>query len=221
VQDRSGAAAVTTADGRVHDADVVVDCAGPMTLELLAGSPAGESAVLSTVSAAPTLPQVAYFKPGARPEGRATPPIFIEWGDDMIYGLPVPQGPRGGLYKVSHHTPGSPLDRYDPTDPHAIDEDDPVLLAMLTEAVARLLPGLDPEPVASERCVYDNSADTDFVLDRVGHVVVGSGTSGHGFKFGPLLGELLADLADGTEPTVDLARFGLDRHLGGGAPVGR
>ncbi len=221
VQDRSGGAAVTTADGRVLDADVVVDCAGPMTLELLAGSPAGVSTVVSTVSAAPTLPQVAYFAPGARPEGRATPPIFIEWGDDMIYGLPVPQGPRGGLYKVSHHTPGSPLDRYDPTDPDAIDEDDPVLLAMLTEAVARLLPGLDPEPVASERCVYDNSADTDFVLDRVGHVVVGCGTSGHGFKFGPLLGELLADLADGTEPTVDLARFGLDRHLGGGAPVGR
>ncbi len=221
VHDRSGAAAVTTADGRVHDADVVVDCAGPMALELLGGAPAGApaaaAAAAKTVAALPTLPQVAYFAPRARPEGPVTPPVFIEWGDDMIYGLPVPQGPRRGLYKVSHHTPGPPLDRYDPTDPDAVDDDDPVLLAMLTGAVARLLPGLDPEPVASERCVYDNSADTDFVLDRVGHVVVGCGTSGHGFKFGPLLGELLADLADGTEATFDLVRFGLDRHLGGGA----
>ena len=49
-------------------------------------------------------------------------------------------------------------------------------------------PSLDPEPVATERCVYDNSADADFVLDRVGRVVVGCGTSGHAFKFGPLLG---------------------------------
>ena len=54
--------------------------------------------------------------------------------------------------------------------------------------------------MATERCVYDNSADTDFVLDRVGDVVVGCGTSGHGFKFGPLLGELLADLAEGPAP---------------------
>ena len=69
---------------------------------------------------------------------------------------------------------------------------------MLSRAVPRLLPALHPEPVETERCVYDNSADGDFVLDRVGNVVVGCGTSGHAFKFGPLLGELLADLADGT-----------------------
>ena len=75
--------------------------------------------------------------------------------------------------------------------------------------MARLLPSLDPEPVATERCVYDNSADTDFVLDRVGRVVVGCGTSGHAFKFGPLLGELLADLAEDRDPAVDLSRFSL------------
>ncbi len=57
------------------------------------------------------------------------------------------------------------------------------------------LPGFDPNPVALERCVYDNSPDSDFVIDRVGNIVIGSGTSGHGFKFGPLLGEWLASLA--------------------------
>ena len=78
----------------------------------------------------------------------------------------------------------------------------------------RLLPTLEPEPVATERCVYDNSADTDFVLDRVGRIVVGCGTSGHAFKFGPLLGEVLADLAEGAPPPVDLRRFTLDRDPG-------
>jgi sarcosine oxidase len=149
-----------------------------------------------------------------------TLPVFIEWGDDMIYGLPVPGGgAHGGTYKVSHHTPGTALDGFDPTDPAPF-SDDPSLLAALSGAVARLLPSLDPEPVATERCVYDNSADTDFVLDRVGHVVVGCGTSGHGFKFGPLLGEFLADLADGTDAPVDLGRFGLQREVGMGAPSG-
>jgi sarcosine oxidase len=89
--------------------------------------------------------------------------------------------------------------------------DDPALLARLTDAVERLLPSFDPRPVATERCVYDNAADTDFILDRVGRIVVGCGTSGHAFKFGPLLGGLLADLAENVRPSVDLGRFSLRR----------
>lgn len=134
----------------------------------------------------------------------------------MIYGLPVlGAGEHGGLYKVSHHTPGTPLDHFDPTDPTTW-RDDPGLLARLIDAVQRFVPALDPEPVATERCVYDNTADQDFVLDRIGQVVVGCGTSGHAFKFGPLLGEMLADLAEGRTPAIDVTRFRLDR----GHPTG-
>ena len=210
VGERPHGATVTTADGRVHGADVVVVCAGPRSLALLGATHA--------VAAAPTLPQVAFFRPTSGVGPMVPLPVFIEWGDDMIYGLPVPGGgAHGGTYKVSHHTPGTALDGFDPTDPAPF-SDDPSLLAALSGAVARLLPSLDPEPVATERCVYDNSADTDFVLDRVGHVVVGCGTSGHGFKFGPLLGEFLADLADGDDAPVVLGRFGLHRGVGTGAP---
>jgi sarcosine oxidase len=128
----------------------------------------------------------------------------------MFYGLPVPDadGPHSGAYKLSHHTPGPP---FDPADDSPF-QDDPGLLKGLIAVARRLLPALDPAPVATERCVYDNSADTDFVLDRVGRVVVGCGTSGHGFKFGPLLGELLADLAEDRTPAVDLSRFSLVRR---------
>lgn len=55
------------------------------------------------------------------------------------------------------------------------------------------------------------TADEDFVLDREGPIVVGGGCSGHAFKFGPLLGELLADLALGTEPALPRERFALSR----------
>ncbi len=196
---------VETADGHALDTDVVVDCAGPRALALLGDAP--------QVAAPPSLPQVGYFAPAPGDGSRARLPVFIEWGDDMIYGLPVPGGGHEGTYKVSHHTPGPALDGFEPTDPARF-TDDPALLATLTGAVRRLLPALDPEPVSTERCVYDNSADTDFVLDRVGHVVVGCGTSGHAFKFGPLLGELLADLAEGVPPAVDLGPFGLYREVG-------
>jgi sarcosine oxidase len=43
--------------------------------------------------------------------------------------------------------------------------------------------------------MYDNTESEEFVVERRGRVVIGAGTSGHGFKFGPLLGERLADLA--------------------------
>ena len=188
--------------GESHEADIVVNCAGHRALSLLAG---GNH---TAVAAGPSLPQVAYF--ARHDPGAPLPPVFIEWGREMLYGLPVPDagGPHAGTYKLSHHTPGPP---FDPADDSPF-RDDPGLLNGLTTAAGRLLPALDPAPVATERCVYDNSADTDFVLDRVGRVVVGCGTSGHAFKFGPLLGELLADLAEDRTPAVDLSRFSLRRR---------
>jgi sarcosine oxidase len=203
---------VETARGTSLRATVVVNCAGPASLGLLGLNPPAWSA--------PSLPQVAYF---ATRDG-VLPPVFIEWGNDMVYGLPVPDsGTHAGTYKVSRHSPGPALPAFDPADPSVLAGDDPVELAQLTHAVARLLPTLAPQPVATERCVYDNAADADFVLDRVGNVVVGCGTSGHAFKFGPLLGELLADLAENRRPAVDLVRFSLRRlasPAGGPLPPG-
>ena len=71
---------VATAAGQSFDADVVVDCAGPQALALLDDP--------WPVVAPPSLPQVAYFAPSPGATPREQPPIFIEWGDDMIYGLP-------------------------------------------------------------------------------------------------------------------------------------
>jgi sarcosine oxidase len=201
LRERPGSVTIGTAGGVAIEADVVVACAGPATLGLLGAGGAADMA---------SLPQVAYF--AARRSDDTAPPVFIEWGDDMIYGLPVPAGgPHAGTYKVSHHTPSPALGAFDPSGPAPLAGDDPALLAILTDAVVRLLPSLHPRPVATERCVYDNATDADFILDRVGRIVVGCGTSGHAFKFGPLLGDLLADLAESARPSVDLGRFSLRR----------
>jgi sarcosine oxidase len=199
-------ASVILADGEVLEADVVVVCAGPSSLGLVGAETAGGA--LRSVAAPPSLPQVAYFRSR---EADGGVPVFIEWGDAMTYGLPVlGDGPHAGLFKVSQHAPGAALEHYDPADPTPLPDDD-AELGSLCEAVRRLLPGLDTTPVATERCVYDNSLDTDFVLDRIGSVVIGCATSGHGFKFGPLLGQVLADLAEAVPPPVDLSPFRIDR----------
>jgi sarcosine oxidase len=151
----------------------------------------------------PTLEQVVYL----RPAGVATEtPIFISHSDRAPYGLPVP---GSGLYKIGIHPSGPP------TDPDAQDQSaDPYLISKLAEVAEQYLPGYDPQPASTERCVYDNSPDEDFIVDRIGNVVIGSGTSGHGFKFGPLFGEWLAalvtDPAGGPEPDLR-QRFALRR----------
>ena len=189
-------AAVELADGGRVVADAVVICAGPSSLALLGDAP-------TAVAAPATWQQVVYLATPRHHEW----PAFIEWGPSTFYGLPVR---ARGCLKLAQHVPATPRRGED------VPGDDPRLLEALRGAARRLLPGCGPEPVATERCLYDNTVDGDFVLDRVGDVVVGCGTSGHGFKFAPLLGEILADLATGVAPRIDVARFSLGRALVGG-----
>lgn len=115
-------------------------------------------------------------------------PSFIHHAPIGTYGLNEP----GVGVKVGEHTTG---DEVDPDDRdfevHAGRMD------RLCSFVAKWFPGLDPTPVATTTCLYDTSHEEEFILERRGPVVVGAGFSGHGFKFTPLIGRILADLATG------------------------
>ena len=52
--------------------------------------------------------------------------------------------------------------------------------------------------------------DGDFAIGALGAVTIAAGCSGHAFKFGPALGELIADTSDGN-PRPAAAMFALDR----------
>jgi sarcosine oxidase len=72
------------------------------------------------------------------------------------------------------------------------------------------LPALIDRPSFGETCLYAKTPDDDFVIDRLGPIVLGIGFGGHGFKFGALMGSLLADLVQGgTAPFPH--RFGYAR----------
>jgi sarcosine oxidase len=85
---------------------------------------------------------------------------------------------------------------------------DPERTNRLVGYVERWLPGLEPTPVYGSTCLYTTTPTYDFLVDRAGPFVVGSPCSGHGFKFTPLIGRLLADLAMGADhPGHPFLRF--------------
>ncbi len=94
------------------------------------------------------------------------------------------------------------------TDPDARTfEPEPVQLAALQRYAREWLPGVDADAMTTISCTYTSTTDTHFVLDRVGPVVIGAGFSGHGFKFVPTVGRILADLVEGTARPTE--RFSL------------
>lgn len=105
-----------------------------------------------------------------------------------VYGMLTPgEGIKAGWHGVG------PV-----TDPDARSfTPEPVQLEALVRYVREWLPGVDAGSAVPISCTYTSTANEDFVLDRSGPVVVGAGFSGHGFKFTPAVGRVLADLADG------------------------
>jgi sarcosine oxidase len=172
---------ISTTASEIYAGRAII-CAGPWTPKLAATAGI-------TVPGWASMEQVAYLAYAGGEQRAGTMPIFVHYGGEFAYGLPVPGSDR---MKIGIHFSGPPVhpDRQDHT-AH------PELSARIERAARRFLPTYDPKPVAIERCIYDNSPDTDFIIDRIGNIVIGSATSGHGFKFGPLIGEWLADLATG------------------------
>lgn len=154
-------------------------------------------------------------------------PSFIHWSeagppktsgvDENVwgYGLPTPDG----RIKMGEHHAGEVVARIGVGNEDATEGSRPPIDDRATVDVGRLerlrvyarawLPGVDPESADPERCLYTSTASTDFIIDRVGPIVVAAGFSGHGFKFAPQIGDLLADMVDGSRHAPP--RFALTR----------
>ena len=185
-----------TAAGEVTARTAVIT-AGPWAQGVLAGALPQAPRLTATVQ------QVRYYAPR---DPAAPWPTLIEWPLTGLswYAVPAAGGAPG--VKVAAHIPGPAVNPAD--GPFTVD---PALEGEAAEYVRDRLPGLDPAGLAAETCLYTMTSDEDFLLDRAGPLVVGGGCSGHAFKFGPLLGEFLADLALGQDIPVPRERFALRR----------
>jgi sarcosine oxidase len=172
-----GHAAVVETDAETYRADVVVVTSGGWVRELL--SPVGID-----VPVKPTRETIAYF---ALDEALPLPAI-VEWNEPAGYALRSPgQGIKAGEHGTGPET--------DPNEEGTVRDE---AVARVAEWVGRRFPDADAQPHLAETCIYTNTADESFILERFGPVVVGSACSGHGFKFSPWIGRKLAALAGRT-----------------------
>ncbi|HEY5014559.1 MAG TPA: FAD-dependent oxidoreductase, partial [Acidimicrobiia bacterium] len=128
-------------------------------------------------------------------------PSFIHYRDPIpAYGLETP----GEGIKLGEHHAGESI-----TDPSVAESPGAAAFARarLLDYAREWLPGVEPIARSEATCLYTSTPTEDFVIDRVGPIVVCSPCSGHGFKFAPLVGELVAGLADG-EPAPARFRLG-------------
>ncbi|HYM68899.1 MAG TPA: FAD-dependent oxidoreductase, partial [bacterium] len=133
----------------------------------------------------------------ADPAAYAAPRLPVVSADSARtgwYGFPA--HPRTGVVKIANHGPGWPVDPV--RDPRVVPE---AYVPRLRAFLADTLPGLADAPIVYTRCcLYCDTPDEHFWIARHpgrAHLTVAAGDSGHGFKFGPVLGAVIADAVDG------------------------
>jgi sarcosine oxidase len=156
----------------------------------------------------PTKQDVFFFGTPAGDDrfSEAKLPVWAEHGDRFIYGIPAADG-RG--FKVADDTRGV---EFDPTAGERVASKDGLMRAR--DYIAFRFPAMKDAPLVESRvCQYENSPDNHLIVDRhpvAENIWLVGGGSGHGFKHGPVLGEMLAEWVMGNgqpDATFRLARF--------------
>ena len=176
--------ALPLTDGSQLKADIFIFACGPWLGRLFPG------ALGALVKA--TKQDVFFF---GTPDGdtRFHDPNLPVWGDHrghFYYG--IPGGDRRG-FKVADDTRGP---QFDPTDGERLIS--PETLKNVQEYIGFRFPALRDAPLVESRvCQYEQTPDSHFIIDRHPknqNVWLLGGGSGHGFKHGPAIGEMMADL---------------------------
>jgi glycine/D-amino acid oxidase-like deaminating enzyme len=157
----------------------------------------------------PTRQEVFFFgTPAGDPRfTEAQLPTWIDGGKNPFFGVP---GNHWRGFKIADDTRGQVID------PSTVERE--ISQEKLANARAYLrmrFPALANAPLLESRvCQYENSTDHNFILDRhpeAENVWLAGGGSGHGFKHGPVIGEMVADAVVGVKPPPK--EMGLSRLL--------
>ncbi len=192
---------ITLHSGELYNADRVVLAVGPWVHHLI------ESLHLPVRM---TRQYLLYFAklPLSSFGADAFPPFLA----DELYGFPIHStltGKGPSWFKAASHNFGIPVE---PEENTQIEE---LLINQIVRRLRTLLPALRQAPLVHvDSCMYDVSLDENFILDTLAddsRVIFATGLSGHGFKFGLVLGEILSSMVLDSEPPVAVDGFKLSR----------
>jgi sarcosine oxidase len=138
-------------------------------------------------------------------------PVFIlETAHGHHYGFPA-HGRMGVKIAKHHHLDECVLPESCARTVTAADE------AAIRAPLADCLPDANGRLIAAQTCLYTMTPDNTFILDRVPgmpHLIIASPCCGHGFKFAPVVGEIVADIVTRGATAHDIAAFRLQRFAG-------
>jgi sarcosine oxidase len=206
---KAGSSSVTVrTDRATYEADQLIITAGPWTSRVVRHL---------GIELSVTRQAAAWFEP--RNAELFAADRFPVWGLDVqrdggasgiMYGFPL-MGEKPG-FKIAHHWPG------DACDVKSVDRSNrPEDEALFRATMRRHLPQAEGELLAMQTCLYTISPDGHFIIDRHpeasmhGRVTIACGFSGHGFKFVPVMGKALAELAVEGRSSEAIGFLGLGR----------
>lgn len=201
---------VTSIDGRVYFGAKIIVAAGGWLPELLGNLSLPEGFVRS-------VPKMDVYQENAfhfpykdqDPTAKANWPTYIH-KDPAFKSYGLPGGRDAGFrgQKVAEYMGGRRMD----TASLQNGQIDSANRERVISYVKKYLPGLDPTPYAETTCIFSSTPTEDFIMDETQGITIMSPCSGHGAKFGPLLGVMAADLSTGTGTVPD--QFRLAAHAG-------
>lgn len=157
----------------------------------------------------PTRKAVGWFEaPADLYDSNNFPAFFIEDNDNKAYGFPNLNGT--GL-KIGKSDGGHAIDPNQHTQNfgrYETDEGD------LRHLLGTYMPRANGKLIQGKTCLYTISTDHDFIIDHHpenNQVIFACGFSGHGFKFGSVMGEVLSQMALEGESPYDISMFSLKR----------
>jgi monomeric sarcosine oxidase len=137
-----------------------------------------------------------------------TMPIFINHDPSQnVYGFPLFDHPTA--LKISDHSNAPKIE----LEQRSFELMQPWAQQSIRRAQT-FLPNIAGELIHFELCLYTKTPDEHFILDQHPqheNVAIAGGFSGHGFKFGPVLGEIMANLVSEGQTEHDLSLFKINR----------
>lgn len=212
VERRARGFRVISKHGETLDAERVVVAAGGWVPDLMWQLPLPSSFTTAMPTITVTQENAYHFpyRDQAEPHpSEASWPTFIH-KTDAIQTYSLPGGRDAGFrgQKLAEFGAGRVMSSAAQQDGRI----DPGNRERMIAYVQERLPGLEPRPYAMTTCLFSSTPTQDFVVDTADGITVVSACSGHGGKFAPLIGTMVADEVTGENPAAVPDRFRLGGH---------